>query len=81
MTVLTGEHFIKIIDEIFAYSSHYAGFAIKPNGGTVKFLAYQFNLSPADIVIILNQMVADEQLRKTGYFYPDTTYGPNKEKV
>ncbi len=77
--ILSGQHFIVIIDEIFAYPQNYTGFAIKSSGGTVRLLAYKFNLIPLDIVTILNQMVSDGQLRELGIVGFDMTYGPIKE--
>lgn len=80
MTNLTGPLFVKIIDEIYAHPGHYTGFAIKPAGGTVRYLAHQFDLPPADIVIVLDQMLADGQLTEAGFVYPDETYKPSKEQ-
>ncbi len=75
---MTGQDYINVIDEVFAYP-HYTGFAIKLNGGTVRLLAYKFNLTSLDIVTVLNQMVEDEQLRELGIVGFDMTYGPIKE--
>ena len=76
---LTGQYYINVIDEIFSYPQNYTGFAIKSSGGTVRLLAYKFNLIPLDIVTILNQMVSDGQLRELGIVGFDMTYGPIKE--
>lgn len=76
---LIAQDYINVIDEIFAYPGHYTGFAIKPDGGTVKYLAYKFDLHPQQVVIILNQMLADEQLKEVGQFGFDITYGVIKE--
>ena len=80
MADLNGVHYTKIIDEIFAYPGNYTGFAIKPAGGTVRYLAHQFDLSSADVVVVLSQMLADGQLIEAGFVYPDETYKPSKEQ-
>jgi hypothetical protein len=73
------EAYIDVIDEIFNYPGHYTGFAIKPSGGTVRMLAYKFNLTCQQVIVILNQMLADEQLRPVGVVGFDQTYAPIKE--
>ena len=79
MEKLTGNHFLAIIDEIFAYPQNYTGFAIKADGGTVGMLAYKFNIARSDVLIVLNQMLTDFQLIEVGMVGFDMTYGPIKE--
>lgn len=71
---MTGQDYIDVIDELIKYRSHYGGMTIKSNGGTVRMLARKFNLSTSDVVTILRQMVADEQLIPAGLFGFDMTY-------
>lgn len=79
LEALAPQDYINVIDELFTYPGHYTGFAIKPNGGTVNYLAYKFDLHPQQVVIILNQMIADKQLIEVGQFGFDMTYRPIKE--
>lgn len=68
----------EVVDYIFGNASHYVGFTVKP-GVLAKFTARQVGCEECDVLRTWQQMVADEQLVVSGYFYPDDLYSVNAE--